>query len=420
MKRFSMLASTVATMTFAGAMAGIASAGLAPSAMAQEASGWAKFVKDAKPYADIRYRYEFVDQDGLPLNANASTLRTRVGVNSGEVMGFSLRLEGEGIFTVGKEKFNDTVNGRTQFPVVADPEDIVLNQAAIRWKGIKQVDAIVGRQVVNLDNQRWIGSVGWRQNDQTLDAAFATLKPVDGLQATYGYVWRVNRVFGPDSPQGTWRDNAIHIVNARYDLENIGTLTAYAYLLDIPDAPASSSQSYGARLAGKYPLGGRWSAVYEAEYARQSDYGDNPARFGLNYILVKPGLAFGPLTLSLGYEQLEGNGAVALQTPLATLHSQNGWADKFLVTPADGLEEFQVDATLKPGGPAWLKGTTMRVVYHDFSATRAGIDYGREWDALVSRGVGKYLVLTAKYAGYDSKGFATDTRKFWLMAEMKF
>jgi hypothetical protein len=117
------------------------------------------------PYADIRYRLELVDQDGLPARATASTVRARAGLKSADWNGFSALVEGEAIARVGPRRYNDTVNRRTVYPVVADPSDVMLNQAWIKFKPITQGEAVAGRQAVNFDNQRWIGSVGWRQND---------------------------------------------------------------------------------------------------------------------------------------------------------------------------------------------------------------------------------------------------------------
>ncbi len=48
------------------------------------------------PYADIRYRLELVDQEGLPEDATASTLRVRAGVRTDEWQGLSAVVEGEG------------------------------------------------------------------------------------------------------------------------------------------------------------------------------------------------------------------------------------------------------------------------------------------------------------------------------------
>jgi hypothetical protein len=372
------------------------------------------------PYADIRYRLEVVDQAGLPEDATASTLRVRAGVKTAEWNGLSALVEGEAIVRLGAENYNDTVNGRTAYPVVADPSDVLLNQAWLRWKPVKELEITGGRQAVNLDNQRWVGSVGWRQNDQTLDAVRLGAKPLPGLALDYLYSWRVNRVFGPDSPQGIWRDTEIHGARAAYTIKNVGTLSGYGYWLDIPSSPSSSSKTLGVRIAGEHAAGKGIKVLYAAEYARQHDFGNNPRSFALDYVLVEPGIAAGPVTIKVGYESLEGNGTVGLQTPLATLHAFNGWADKFLTTPANGLRDVYADVAFKVPGKGPLAGLLLRGVWHDFNSTRGGLDYGSEWNLLASYPVKKNITISAKFARYEASAFATDTTKAWFSIEAKF
>ena len=372
------------------------------------------------PYADIRYRLETVEQDGLADQAAASTLRIRAGVRTAELHGFSAVIEGEAIAVLGAATYNDTVNGKLGYPVVADPADVLLNQAYLRWRPAARLEVTAGRQAVNLDNQRWIGSVGWRQNDQTLDAVRVTARPVKGASLDYIHAWRVNRVFGPDSPQGIWRDTNIQGVRAAYAIKGVGTLSAYGYWLDVPASPASSNRTLGARLTGELPVAGKASVLYTAEYARQHDHGSNLRRFALDYWLIEPGVKVGPLTVKAGYERLEGNGTVGLQTPLATLHAFNGWADKFLTTPANGLRDVYLDASYKVPGKGALSGLVLRAAWHDFGSTRGGIAYGQEWNALASYPLGKRFTLAAKLAHYDAQTFATDTTKLWFQVEAKF
>ncbi|MEQ1498899.1 MAG: hypothetical protein ABL914_09590 [Novosphingobium sp.] len=371
-------------------------------------------------YADIRYRLELVDQNGLPNDATASTVRIKAGLRTIEWHGFSGLVEVEGIALLGNESFNDTVNGKVAYPVVADRPDVQLNQAYVRWRPDARFDVTAGRQVINLENQRWVGSVGWRQNDQTLDAVRLTARPAKGLGLDYLYSWRVNRVFGPDSAQGIWRNTDVHSVRATYGINGAGTLSVYGLWLDIPASAAMGSQTFGVRIAGERKLGHGASLLYAAEYARQQDQGINPNRFGLDYFLFEPGLKLGGLTLKGGFEQLEGNGTVALQTPLATLHAFNGWADKFLTTPANGLRDVYLDASYKLPGKGPLGGLTVRIKWHDFNSSVGGLDYGREWDASLSLPLGNSISFTAKLARYDANAFATDTTKVWFQFEAKF
>ena len=372
------------------------------------------------PYADIRYRLELVDQDGLPEDAMASTLRIRAGVKTAEFHGLSAVVEGEAIVRLGPRDFNDTVNGRTAFPVVADPSDVLLNQAYVRWRPDPALEAIGGRQAVNLDNQRWIGSVGWRQNDQTLDAARVTLRPLKGGSVDYLYAWRVNRVFGPDSPQGVWHDTDIHGARVGYTIAGLGTVSAYGYLFDIPASLASSSQTLGARITGEQAVGKGTKLLYVGEYARQTDHAGNPQDFALDYLLIESGIAHQGVSAKAGFERLEGNGSAALQTPLATLHAFNGWADKFLVTPAGGLRDLYLDGGYKFGEDSALKGLALRGVWHDYNSTFGSADYGSEWNAMASYPIDKRVTALVKFAHYDASTLATDTTKAWFSLEAKF
>ena len=388
---------------------------LSPSVLcAQEAEAPA-----ITPYADLRYRLELVDQDGIAEDATASTLRVKAGVRLGEWKGVSALVEGEAIMRIGAQRYNDTTNGLTQYPVVADPADVLLNQAYVRYHPGAAFDAVVGRQVINLDNQRWIGSVGWRQNDQTFDAARVTVSPIKPLSVQYVHSWRVNRVFGPDSPQGIWHDPQINAVSVAYKAGKAGTLTGYGYWLEIPDAPAASSRTLGMRLAGEQPISQGVKLLYAAEYAHQTDLSPNPAGFAHDYMLLEPGIAAKGFTVKAGYERLEGDGVTALQTPLATLHAFNGWADVFLSTPANGLRDLYGDVAYKfPVGA--VKGLTLRAAWHDFRSTTGNIGYGQEFDALATYPVTQKIVLLAKFAHYNAASFATDRTKLWFGVEVKY
>ncbi len=372
------------------------------------------------PYADLRYRLELVDQHGLPNDATASTLRLRAGVRTAEWQGLSVLVEGEAVVAIGARNYNDTINGKTAYPIVADPTDVVLNQALVRWRPDRAVELTAGRQAINIDNQRWIGSVSWRQNDQTLDAARLTVKPVAGLTFDYLHAWRVNRVFGPESPQGIWRNTAINGLRAAYTIKGIGTISGYGFWLDIPSQSSASSRTLGVRIAGEQPFGKGVKFLYAAEVARQHDHAGNPRSFALDYLLLEPGLAAGPVTVKAGFERLEGNGTVALQTPLATLHAFNGWADKFLSTPANGLRDAYVDASYKVPASTPMAGLVLRAAWHDFRSTSGGMRYGSEWNALVSYPASKAVTLSAKFARYQADAFASDTTKVWLSAEARF
>ena len=59
--------------------------------------------------------------------------------------------------------------------------------------------AIGGRQRITLDDHRFIGNVGWRQNEQTFDSVRVTTNLIPDLKLDYSYIWEVQRIFGSKS-----------------------------------------------------------------------------------------------------------------------------------------------------------------------------------------------------------------------------
>ena len=153
------------------------------------------------------------------------------------------------------------------------------------------------------------------------------------------------------------------------------------------------------------------------EAARQRDHAGNPLRFSHEYWLAEPTLTLRGITARAGWEHLRGNGSHALQTPLASLHAFNGWADKFAVTPAQGLEDRYLGAGGKLGRGPWVDRLSWTLAWHDFRAARGGADYGHEWNASLGTSFGHGWSGLVKLADYRSEGFARDTQKLWLQLE---
>lgn len=374
---------------------------------------------EGEPWLQARYRFEHVEQDGLPRDANANTIRLRLGYRTGEFHGFSVLAEGEFLRHLGNDGFNDTLNGKTSYPVVADPDAEELNQAYLAYTGLARTVARFGRQRFVLDNQRFIGDVGFRQNQQTFDGFTITTGFLPDVKATYGYLFEVQRIFGDDSPVGDF-DTDSHTFNLQYTGFEAARLSGYGYLLDIADLPRASTWTVGFRLEGSRPIRDGLSVLYEGEAARQFDYADNPNDYDLGYYLVAAGVRLRGLTGKLGFEVLEGNGSQAFQTPFATLHKFQGWADKFLTTPPDGVEDLQISLSYVFKDAGWLDGLALSAVYHRFSANANGGYYGDELDLEAVMPLFKHFDIGLKYADYRADGFATDTTKLWLTLQAKF
>jgi hypothetical protein len=383
---------------------------------------FAEAISSGKVTGNMRYRYEMVDQDGFAENANASTLRTKLSYTTGAFYNFSAKVEFENSTNIFSDKYNSTTNGKGMYPVVADPDHTEVNQAYLAYTGIDDTTIVVGRQAVNFDNQRFIGTVGFRQNDQTYDAAAIVNNSIKDTTIVYGYVWNVNRIFGDNHAFGNLATNT-HILNIGYKgIEGV-KISAYAYLVDLDHAAVKglNAQTYGIRLAGKTPVSDDLKIIYALEYANQSNYAENPTKFSTNYFLAEAGINVSGFTVKASYEALgsdEGN--YSFKTPLATLHKFNGWADKFLGTPVNGLNDLYITGSYVVKNDSALDGLKITAIYHKFTSQFGDIDYGTEFDAVISKNLDKTFNLSVKYAKYYADTYATDTSKLWLTLGAKF
>lgn len=388
----------------------------APVAAAAAAPTLAEAVSGGKAHLEFRYRLESVDQDPFADDALASTLRSRLNFQTLDWHHLGAFVEVDNVTSLGNDSYNSTVNGVTDRPIVADPEYTEVNQAYLQLK-LGSFTAIGGRQRIVLDNARFVGNVGWRQNEQTYDAVTLKSAALPKTTLQYSYLANVNRVTGPDdgSQPGDY-DSESHLVNAKIDLGQAGALSVFDYALDLRNAPALSSNTYGVHYAGTYAFTQTTKLNWIASYARQADYADNPNDYTADYYLLEAGLGFGKFGVKAGYEVLGGDTAPnhAFQTPLATLHVFQGWADKFLTTPAAGVEDLYL------GGSANFGALALNLVWHDFSAEATNADYGTEWDASASYKFAQHYEVLVKLADYRNDGFATDTRKAWVQFAATF
>ncbi len=363
----------------------------------------------------FRYRLESVDQTGITNTATASTLKTRLNYRSASYAGASFFIEVDDVTYLGDDDFNNLRNGQASYPVVADPDGTHINQFYIDIQG-DTAGARLGRQLVNLDNQRFIGGVGWRQNEQTHDALSLNWHN-DDVSVVYAYVDNLSRIFGPErgTPAASL-DARTHLLNISLQNRVPGKLSAYFYGIEATDAAAVSSSTLGIRYAGSVAPGDGITLAFNLEIASQDDYGNNPANFTVGYRLAEAEVKSGSLHLGAGFEVLEGDlsSGHGFGTPLATLHKFQGWADKFLSTPAAGIEDLYLHAGYKSGPH------TLEIAHHRFDAEAMTMDYGSEWDLSWGYKISDHYSLLVKYASYQSDGFATDTDKFWLMATAAF
>jgi hypothetical protein len=405
------------------ALAAAISAVSSPTLAEEDQTTIVDAIKNGEATLSFRMRYEDVDQDvnsGKDLNSSASTLRTRLTYKTAEFNGLSGLVEMDDVTELGSVDYrtspaDTSVTGEA---IIADPEGTEVNQAWVAYT-YKGNTAIYGRQRILLDNQRFVGGVGFRQNEQTYDGISIKSKAIENTEIFLAHINRVNRIFGEDSPIGD-HDHSTTLVNVSYSGLPIGKLTAYHYDLDNEDAAVQSSKTTGLRLAGKQDIFG-----YTLEYAQQSDAHNNTKSYDADYYLLEGSVKLGSFTIKAGQEVLGADDSDGFfVTPLATLHKFQGWTDKFLnkgVGNVDGgIEDTYASVSTK------IAGVKLAFNYHQIDADDSSVagtsSYGSEYGFVAAKSFGDYG-LSLKYSNFsedDDTNSLTDTSKLWLTATAKF
>lgn len=394
---------------------------------AQPASSvWSSLV-EGKVTLENRLRYEWAETTGRS-TSNAITNRLRLGYGTKPYTGFSLYAEMENVTALNDEWYwvPATRTGDPDRTTIADPEGTELNQAFARYQtaavgeGGPSLDIRIGRQRIKHDDERFIGNIGWRQFEQTFDAAqFETDLGVSGLSVQYAYVWHVQRIFGPDGPN---YESDSHFIRASYAFSPAIRVTPFAYFLDFDtDAPADSVDTFGARVTGELARNADDPKdtyfEYEFTYARQSDAGKNPVDYDANFLAAqvrvhRKGLG----ALHGGYQMLgSDDGTAAFRFPLGTNHKFQGYADQFLVTPAFGLHDFYVGVT--GDLPESFK---FELTGHQFWSDEDSDDLGFELDAVLSKKLNANWSVLMKAAHFDGHSGQPDLSRLWLETTFAF
>ncbi|AWB66893.1 hypothetical protein C2869_10805 [Saccharobesus litoralis] len=360
---------------------------------------------NGKVKGEINVRFEGADQD-IPNKdtATALTARTRFTYTTGTVDGFSAVFGVTNTFAI-LDSYNDkTPTGDTKYAVVADPETTEIDQGFIQYKA-DGLTAKLGNQVITFDGHRHIGHVGWRQNRQTFDGFSANYTEGD-YSLSYAYINQRNRIFA----EAADIDSSDHLFNGSLKL-GAGKLVGYAYLLEGENPGAEDELStFGVSYTGKAGDFG-----YTVEFATQS-YEKGTMDADADYLFLEGSYNFDGITAKLGYESLGSDGgAYGFQTPLATGHKFNGWADLFLKTPDAGLVDLYGSVATK------AMGGKVVAAYHLFDADSGNGDLGSELDLLYVKPISKVYTAGVKAAFYSAgDDFGVDTSRVWAWVEAKF
>ncbi|MDP3087066.1 MAG: alginate export family protein [Methylotenera sp.] len=381
-------------------------------------------IKQGKPLTNFRLRYESVDQEAFQPAPNAAkkldsahafTLRSLIGWQTAPFNNFSFAAQ-----ITDVHEFNDSFNdrrgnlsesGKSNYANIVDPGYTDINQLFVDWTGIKNTKLRLGRQIVNLDNVRFVGDIAFRQNTQVFDGVSVLNKSIPDTEIFAAHFDKVRQV------NTELRSGNMDLLNVKYRISPSESLVGYGYFVDMANLsqnggnPAAvntaaqggnglgasqdltktattdaSSKTFGLRLDGVRKIDDNWKVLYTAEYAKQNDYAGGSPLIDAHYFKLGGGAAYGVWSIRIDHEVLSSNnGKYAFQTPLGTNHLFQGWSDHFLATPRQGME----DTFLTFAGS--IEKVKLYAEYHVFKsdekfATLNGNfsdNYGTEFDASV-------------------------------------
>ena len=388
------------------------------SSFAQDESG---FSIDPRVSGDLRLRYQGLERDDFTENGEALTLRF-VGTFEADIFDkTSFLAEIEGV-TALIDDYDDGTAAQPLLPLIPDPEGLELNRLQIITEVIPQTRLTLGRQRLALDDWRFIGAFPFRQNNQTFEAARLETTAFGPGILDIGYFNKVRRPLGEDNIAGVFTGDSFF---ANYNLATaIGRVSVFHYATELETGPIgplrhiSSSQTTGARVLGRRDWA-NLTLVWEGSYARQSDYSDNPNDYAANYGLAEVTVKPANFELKFRGEILGSDNGQAVQTPLASLHGFQGFADQFLTTPDDGVRDYSAKLQYNFGQIGPFTDVKSFARYHWFEADTDGRNYGRELNLSLKARVNK-TGFALEYADYKAETFSSDTKALFLTTEISF
>jgi hypothetical protein len=395
---------------------GITGAAMVPMT-AQADDAFYEALTGGKVGFSARLRYEDVEQDNALKDADGITLRTTLSYETGAFHGFKGFIEFEDVTDLGNDDYNSTQNGKGTYSVIADPEDTSVSQAYLQFSAA-DTTAKIGRQQISYRGapfHRFIGTVVWRQNQQTFDGITLTNSSFKDTKLSYAYI------NGREFINLAKQDMDTHLFNVQYSGLSLGKLEGYGYLVEFDEPIAGgkfNAKTFGLRLSGGQKVSEDAKVIYTAEYATQDDFGDDSSiDDSQDYMLGEIGVKYKGWLAKFSYELQEGDGTDSFKTPLGTNHAYQGWADQYLVTPAAGLEDMYVTVVGK------VLGAKLILSYHDFETDEGSMDAGDEFNILLAKKFAKHYTLGIKYADFDAGDAAlgkVDTEKLWVWGQVKF
>ncbi|WP_308387941.1 alginate export family protein [Acidithiobacillus sp. AMEEHan] len=372
---------------------------------------------------NLRPRYEYMSQAGKR-DANAFTVQTLLGLASKPIAGFSANIQFIDVAGI-LNNYNSLVNGKTAYAVIPDPEEVNVNQAYLQYRGLAGLQVRAGRQEINLDDQRFVGAVGFRQTPQSFDAVSLQENPTAAFGTYAAYIWRIKNILNENLPSKTflaethWQPSSLLHAQAFgywYGNQAKSAIPGAAACFLVGNAQVCNSQTLGLRFQGVVPIAEKLQIPYDASYAKQLPYDGGSSLINAQYYHLGSGLRWSGVGLLANYMVMGSNhnGSYGFQTPLATKHAFNGWAEVFLTTPKQGLRSLYFTLEGK------LLDTALEATYYDFRSAYQSESYGHEVDLSAIHHFSRHWTAGVQYADYRSSHYGVNTEGAWVFVNAAF
>lgn len=372
------------------------------SSVGVQAEGFDNVIEGSSIDFNFRFRTESVDKDNTLDSALANTLKSRLTFKSGDYAGVSVLVEGDNVFHI-TDDFNDGENGNAQYNKVLDQETTQFNQAYVQYAN-ESTTVKLGNQRINLDNQRHVGGVAFRQDEQTFDAISVVNTSLANTTVVAAFANNVNNIKNDNL------ELDVTALNVKYQVNDQLATSGFYYSVT-PDG-GDTTTIVGARAVGEAA-----GISYEAELATQDNETNNTLYYHIN-----GSKKLGDVKATLGYEVLgSDDGEAAFATPLGTNHKFLGWSDVFLNgADANGIQDIYASAVTK------VSGVKLVGQFHHFTSDEGSDPLGNEFGFVVAKKFNNYSA-SLKVAQYLATDYAEntittakDTTKVWLTATAKF
>lgn len=372
--------------------------------------------KNGSPALNFRLRYENAKQQGLK-DANATTLRSTLGFETADFYKTIFNIELVDVSHLFGLHYNPGVSDLSlpQYSLIADPPGAGITEMKLSYTGFAKNIIILGRQYIQLDNERFIGKNDFRQYPQSFDAISLNNTMLNNIDFYYAYILYVNTNYSNGRAIQGRRQLSTNIINIDWTEDRFGKIGGYIYLNNDKNVNTNSNATLGASIRSPIDLTATDGYAYYLEAALQKAKFNNPIQYTAHYAHCYLAKTIEIFTATLGYELLSGNAHdtnKAFITPLGSVDNFNGDAEAFTNTPARGLQDTYASLV------STTHNINVGITYHFFRLDKGpgSKSAGQEFDIYANFGITDRIALNLGYAKYYAQNnVALSTQRCWLM-----